>query len=249
MLLPLALTLTLGAAPPGGACEGERLTLLPFDAVAVPRPEARRTEETIRAAIASNSAVCLESRRETVERVLALAGKQAPCADAACRAAEVKAFGTRWLVRGRVLGLGGERTVALVLIGPDGSEARSTFTVPSLEAGAEAAAARAFSGLWEGHGSRRAEKEKTLRPWPQVLIGVGAASLVAGVGFGLAARSTEKRLSEGTGGCEGEGEAFRRCFADGLRRGERQSLLSNALLGTGAVLGAGGAILFVWELP
>jgi hypothetical protein len=42
---------------------------------------------------------------------------------------------------------------------------------------------------------------------------------------------------------------LRRCFADGLRRGERQSQLATGLLGAGAVLGASGAIFFVWELP
>jgi hypothetical protein len=249
MYLPLALMLSLGAATPGGICEGERMTLLPFDPVAATRIEARRTEDAVRAAIAKTSGVCLEPRRETVERLLAQAGNQSPCVDAACRAAEVKSFGARWLVRGRVLGLGGERTVSLVMIGLDGREARSTFTMPWLDAGAEVAAARAFSALWEGQGPRRAQKERTLRPWPRVLMGVGAASLVAGVGFGLAARSTEKRMSQGSGGCGGEGEEFRQCFAEGLRRGERQSLISNTLLGTGAVLGAGGAILFVWELP
>jgi hypothetical protein len=81
------------------------------------------------------------------------------------------------------------------------------------------------------------------------MMGVGAAALVAGVGFGLAARSTERELSTGTGGCTGEGEAFRRCFSERLSQGERQSTVSNTLLGAGALLGAGGAVLFVWELP
>jgi hypothetical protein len=222
--------------------------LLPFDAVALARPEARRTEEAFRRAMARTSDVCLESRHKTVERLRSLGGRLTPCQDAACRAAEVQSLGAEWLVRGRVLGLGGERTVALVLVGPDGRETRSTFPVPDMDAGAEEAAARAFSALWEAREPRRTERE-ALRPWPQVLIGTGVAAVVAGVGFGLAARSTEKRLSEGTGGCEGEGEAFRRCLADGLRRGERQSLIANTLLGTGAVLGVSGAILFVWELP
>lgn len=249
MLLPLALMLSLGATPAKVRCEGERMALLPFDAVAVARSETRQTEEAVRRAMSKTAGVCLESRKETVERLRALAGKQAPCPDPACRAAEVKALGAQWLVRGRLLGLGGMRTVALVLVGPDGREARSTFPVPSPEVAAEAAAAQAFADLWREHGPIRASARKSLRPWPQVLLGAGAAALVAGVGVGLAARSTEKRFSEGTGGCGGEGEEFRRCFADGLRRGERQNLLSNTLLGAGVALGAGGAILFVWELP
>jgi hypothetical protein len=247
-LLPLALLLSLGATPQAPSCEGERLTLLPFDAVAVPRPEARRAEDAVRRSLAKDAGLCLEPRRETVERLLALGGRLAPCEDDTCRGAQVKVLGTRWLLRGRVLGLGGERQVALVLVGPQGQEARTTFTLPGLEAGAEEAAARAFTALWETR-SRPPEERKRLRPWPQVLMGAGAAALVAGVGFGLASRSTERRLSQGTGGCEGEGEAFQRCFSDGLRKGERQSLLANSLLGTGVVLGAGGAILFIWELP
>ncbi len=249
MLLPLALMLSLGATPPGAACEGERVVILPFDMVALARPEARRTEEAVRRAVAKTAGVCLQPRKETVERMLALNGKQGPCADAACRAEAVKAFGTKWLVLGRVLGLGGERTVALVLAGAEGHESRSTFTVPELEAAAEDAAAKAFIALWESRGPRPTQARKPVRVLPMVLVGTGAAALVTGLGFGMAARSTERRFSEGTGGCEGEGEVFRRCFADGLRKGERQSQLANGLLGAGAVLGATGAIFFVWELP
>jgi hypothetical protein len=135
------------------------------------------------------------------------------------------------------------------LVGADGHEARSTFSVPTLEAGVEEAAAKAFSALWEGRGPRREVEEQTVRPWPIVLLGVGAAALVTGVGFGMASRTTERRLSDGTGGCAGEGDAFRRCFADALHKGERQSHIANSLLGAGALLSAGGAVLFVWELP
>jgi hypothetical protein len=224
------------------------MVLLPFDTVALTRPEARRTEEAIRRALARTQGVCLEPRKETVERLRAREGKQETCAEDACRASQVKAFGADWLVRGRVLGLGGERTVSLALVGTDGHEARTTFQVPALDAGVEEAAMKAFGSLWEGRKPRR-DAKKALRPWPVVLISTGAVALAAGVGVGLAARSTEKRFSQGTGGCEGEGEDFRRCFADGLRKGERQSHIANGLLGAGAVLGAGGAVLLVWELP
>jgi hypothetical protein len=250
-LLPLALLLSLGAAPQGRPCEGERLTLLPFDAVAVSRADARRAEEVLRRALARNTAtpgVCLEPRKETVERLLALGGKLAPCSDETCRTAQVKALATQWVVRGRVLGLGGERTVALVLVGPEGQETRETFTLPVLEAGAEDAASRAFTALWRTR-SHQPVARKTLRPWPQVLMGTGAAALAAGIGFGLASRSTERRLSQGTEGCAGVGDEYSRCIARELRKGERQSLIANSLLGTGVMLGAGGAILFIWELP
>jgi hypothetical protein len=251
MLLPLALMLSLGAAPAGAVCVGERLVLVPFDPVALSRAESRQTEDSVRRAVARTPGICLEPRKDTVERVRTLTGRQRACADDACRAEELKAYGTKWLLHGRVLGLGGQRTVALTLVRADGHESRSTFSVPTLEAGAEEAAAKSFGSLWQGRGpsSPRNEAEKSLRPLPLVLLGTGAAALAAGVGFGLASSATEKRFSTGTGGCEGEGDAFRRCFADGLRKGERQSLAANSLLGAGAVLGAGGALLLVWELP
>jgi sarcosine oxidase subunit beta len=79
-LLPLALLLSLGATAQGAPCEGERLTLVPFDTVAVARPEARQAEEAVRRALAKDASVCLEPRRETVERLLALGGRLAPTA-------------------------------------------------------------------------------------------------------------------------------------------------------------------------
>jgi hypothetical protein len=248
MLLPLALVLSLGATPQGSACAGERVVLLPFDSVALTRPEARRTEEAVRRALARTPGVCLETRKQTVERLRAREGKQETCTEPSCRASQVKAFGAEWLVRGRVLGLGGERTVSLALEGVDGRETRSTFQVPSLDAGAEEAAKRAFTGLWQERHPQQPSSKK-LRTLPMVLLGTGVAALAAGVGFGLAAHSTEQRFSQGTGACTGTGDDFRRCFEDGLHRGETQTHLANGLLGAGAVLGAGGAILLIWELP
>jgi hypothetical protein len=256
--LSISLLLTLATPSSRGPCEGERLALLPFDTVAVARAEARRTEEAIRRAVARTANTCLEPRQQTVAELQAQGGPQGPCVDAACRTAQVKHFGARWLVRGRVLGLGGGRSVALVLVGPDGQEHRSAFALPAEEAGTEHAAAQAFASLWEGRlpparpqerVAAAVEKQPRRSPWPKVMLGAGAAALAAGVGFGLAARSTENRFSEGTGGCTGEGEALRSCFEDGLRKGKQQSRLANGLMGAGAALGAGGALLFVWELP
>jgi hypothetical protein len=82
-----------------------------------------------------------------------------------------------------------------------------------------------------------------------VLLAAGGVALAAGVGFGLAARRSEASLSTGTAGCTGEGEAFRSCIAGRLQEGRRQARTANMLMGAGAVLGAGGAVFFVWELP
>jgi hypothetical protein len=252
--LSLALLVTLAAPSAMMPCEGERLTLLPFDTVAVARTEARRTEEAVRRAVARTANTCLEPRQRTVQGLLAQGSPLSPCLDTACRTAQVKHFGAQWLVRGRVLRLGGERSVALVLVGPDGQEHRSAFAIPEEEAGTEQAAAKAFSSLWEGRLPTQpqgvvVETRRRRSVWPKVMLGTGAAALVAGVGFGLASRATEKRLSEGNGGCTGEGEALRGCFEEGLRKGRQQSRLANGLMGAGAVLGAGGALLFVWEWP
>ena len=57
------------------------MVLLPFDTVALTRPEARRTEEAIRRALARTQGVCLEPRKETVERLRAREGKQEACAE------------------------------------------------------------------------------------------------------------------------------------------------------------------------
>ncbi len=235
------------ALPAAAACDGARLVLLPFEAVALSRPETRETEDAVRRALSRTPGVCLEPRARTVERLRALGtgGRLSPCEDAGCRSTQVALMEADALVRGRAFGLGGERTVTLVLVERDGSEARRTWPVTAGDA--EESSLRAFGALWEAR--HPVASASRLGPWPKVMMGVGAAALVAGVGFGLAARSTERELSTGTGGCTGEGEAFRRCFSERLSQGERQSTVSNTLLGAGALLGAGGAVLFVWELP
>lgn len=246
-LLCLALLASaLGATPARAACEGARVVLLPFEAVALSRTEARETEDAVRRAVARTPGVCLEPRARTVEKLRALGGRLTPCGDAGCRSTQVASLEADAVVRGRAFGLGGERTVTLVLVERDGTEARRTWPVTPVDA--EESTLRAFGELWASHHAVAATGSK-LGPWPKVMMGVGAAALVAGVGFGLAARSTERELSMGNGGCTGEGEAFRRCISEQLNRGERQSLVSNTLLGAGALLGASGAVLFVWELP
>jgi hypothetical protein len=247
LLVSLALLYALAAPAAEASCDGARLVLLPFDAVALSRTEARELEDAVRRALARTPGVCLETRARTVERLRSLGGRLSPCADAGCRGTQVASLEADQVVRGRVLGVGGGRTVSLALVGRDGSEARHTFPVASGQA--EEPALRVFGELWAPLRPAPASAASRLGPWPKVMMGVGAAALAAGVGFGLAARSTERSLSTGTGGCSGEGEAFRRCFADRLGRGEQQTTVSNVLLGTGALLGAGGAVLFIWELP
>jgi hypothetical protein len=82
-----------------------------------------------------------------------------------------------------------------------------------------------------------------------VLLGAGGVALAAGVGFGLAARRSQERFSQGNAGCSGGGEAFRSCIAERLEEGRNQARTANVLMGAGAVLGAGGTVFLVWELP
>jgi hypothetical protein len=118
-----------------------------------------------------------------------------------------------------------------------------------LEPGQEEARVReAFQGLWTSRlgGQAKAGRSKVL---PTVLLAAGGVALAAGVGFGLAARRTESALSSGDAGCTGEGEAYRACISGRLREGHRQARTANVLMGASALLGAGGAVFFVWELP
>jgi hypothetical protein len=166
--------------------------------------------------------------------------------------------GAAWLVRGVALGVGGGRSVVLTLEDSRDWEARELFQVPAAKAEpgeAEARARQVFQTLWAGRPSqaagppRPASVERPTRVWPRVLLAAGGAALAAGVGFGVAARRAETRLSAGNAGCAGEGEAFRACLDDRLRSGRKQATTANVLLGTGALLGAGGAFFLVWELP
>lgn len=246
-LLFVLLVPALVALPARAACEGARVVLLPFDAVALPRAEARQTEDAVRRAVARTPGVCLETRARTVEKLRALGGRLSVCEDAACRGTQVASLDTDWVVHGRALGLGGGRTVSLALRGRDGSETRRTFPVTATDA--EEPALKAFGELWAPH-----NPERTAGTWkhnllPKVLAGAGVAALAAGVGFGLAARSTERGLSSGNGGCTGEGEAFRQCFANQLQTGQSRARAANVFAATGVVLGAGAAVLFIWELP
>ncbi|WP_239576232.1 hypothetical protein [Archangium primigenium] len=241
----LALALTLTQAP----CQGERVVLLPLQPVALSAAEARGVEERVRRAMDTLPGVCLEPRAETVARLRARGGRLAGCSDAACRGAQVAALGARRLVRGSALGVGGSHAAALTLVDREGHETQATLELAS-EGTAPADGERlraAFAAVWspgEGPGTARARG-----PWPTVLWAAGGVALAAGVGFGLASRGGQSALSTGAAGCAGEGAVFRDCVTQRLQRGRLQARTANALWGAGALLGVGGTVLFVWELP
>jgi len=241
--LALALVLTRTSCPPG-----ERVVLVPLQPVVLSSAEARQVEETVRRAVEGLPGTCLESRADTVARMRARGGRLAGCSDAACRGAQVLAFGADRLVRGTALGVGGARGVALTVVDREGLESHATLELSSPEAPKEdeARLREALQGSW---GRKSAPPRVARGPWPKVLWAAGGVALAAGVGFGLAARHTQSVLSTGSAGCTGEGPAFRDCFARQLQQGRTRARAANALWGAGALLGVGGTLLFVWETP
>lgn len=249
----LSLTLAMALAQSPTPCRsGERWVLLPFQPVAMTTAEARQVEDAVRRAAEHTSGVCLEPREDTVAKVRARGGRLPGCVDAACRGAQAQALGAQRLVRGVALGVGGGRSVALTLVDREGLESHAAVVLSGegLPPGQEEARAReAFQELWKTHLSPAGAVKRPGSAWPTVLLAAGGVALAAGVGFGLAARNTEAVLSQGNAGCSGEGEAFRSCITGRLREGQRQARTANVLMGAGALLGAGGAVFFVWELP
>ncbi|HEX8822716.1 MAG TPA: hypothetical protein VF794_22505 [Archangium sp.] len=239
-LLPFALLLSLAATP--APCTGERVVLVPFQPVALSSAEARQLEDTVRRTLEATPGLCLEPRASTVAKVRALGGRLPTCVDAGCRGAQVKALDADRLVRGVALGVGGGHSVALTVVDREGQESRTTAQLSGegLPPGLEK--------MWAPRPPPQLV-ERPRKAWPTVLLAAGGVALAAGVGFGLVARRSETSLSTGNAGCSGEGEAFRSCFAGRLQQGRQQSRAANVLMGAGAVLGAGGALFLVWELP
>ncbi|WP_309888036.1 hypothetical protein [Archangium sp.] len=249
MLLSLVLSLSLAGAP--GSCKGEQVVLVPFQPVALSSAEARQLEDSVRRTLEAMPGLCLEPRASTVAKVRAQGGRLPPCVDAACRGAQVTALEANRLVRGVALGVGGGHSVALTLVDREGQESHAVTQLSGegLPLGLDELRTReALGTLWAARPASP-QVERSGKAWPTVLLAAGGVALAAGVGFGLAARRTQTGLSTGAGGCTGEGEAFRSCFAGRLQQGRQQSRAANVLMGAGAVLGAGGGLLLVWELP
>jgi hypothetical protein len=240
MSLPLALLLTLAAAPTD--CPGGAVAVLPLEAVALPRTETREVEDTLRRTLAVEAGTCVQPRATTREHLL-VQGKLPPvCRERACAAGQLESLRAAWLVRGTVLGVGGARTVSLSLLGREGEVGRRTVVLGAAPGALEAA----LGELWRAR--RGGTVGRSRGPWPTVMLAAGGVALAAGVGFGLAARDTEARLGK-PGACAGTGEEFRSCMTGEVQRGQRQSLAANVLLGAGALLGAGGGLWLVWEVP
>ncbi|WP_223636766.1 hypothetical protein [Corallococcus sp. EGB] len=228
-----------------------RVVLVPFERLALPSADARELEEATRRAVASLPGACLESRDDTLARLRGSGAALAACGDAACRSAQASALGARRLVRGVALGVGGKRSVALTVTDARGSETRAQFEAPATTPGeADARARQALQQVWSPLVATQARREsRGPRVLPKVLWGAGGAALLAGVGFGLASRSTEAKVSKNGGECATASESFAQCFSAQLEKGRREARTSNVLMGVGALLGLGGTVSFIWELP
>ncbi|NPD28638.1 hypothetical protein [Corallococcus exiguus] len=250
MSLPASLLLMLlrMSAP----CDANtRVVLMPFERLALSSADARELEDATRRAVAALPGACLESREDTVARLRGSGAALTACGDAACRSAQATALGVRRLVRGVALGVGGKRSVALTVTDARGPETRAQFEAPATTPGeADARARQAIAQVWSPLVTTQAAREpQGSRVLPKVLWGVGGAALLAGVGFGLAARRTESKLSMNGGDCARAGEAFADCITTQLETGRRQARTSNVLVGAGALLGVGGTVSFIWEIP
>ncbi|RYZ40147.1 MAG: hypothetical protein EOO71_17225 [Myxococcaceae bacterium] len=237
------------------ACDADtRVVLMPFERVALPSADARALEDATRRAVSALPDACLESREDTAARLRGAGASLSSCGNTECRSAQAVSLGARRLVRGVALGVGGKRSVALTVTDARGTETRAQFEAPALTPGeADTRARQALQEVWAPlrttTTARQAQAPQGSRLLPKVMMGAGGVALAVGVGFGIAARSTESRVSKNGGECATAEEDFSTCFASRLDAGRRQARTSNVLMGVGALLGLGGAVSFIWEWP
>lgn len=239
-----ALALLAIASAPVPSCAGERVIVMPFEPLATTPAEAREVEEKARAVIAATGR-CVEERAHTIARLRARPPLP-PCAEDACHAAQASAMGGQWLVNGVVLGVGGARSLSIVVAGK--RVARKTMRVEG--ANLSAIVHELFSDGEKSFAAVDVRQSAERARWPAFAVaGAGAASVLAGALFGAASARASSELSSGATGCAGVGEAYRDCFDAKIRTGRSHATMANVLLGAGAALGVGAAVMFVWELP
>ncbi|MCY1042545.1 hypothetical protein OV208_14570 [Corallococcus sp. bb12-1] len=248
-----AASLLLWLAQAAVACDADtRVVLMPFERVALPSADARALEDATRRAVSALPDACLESREDTAARLRGAGASLSSCGNTECRSAQAVSLGARRLVRGVALGVGGKRSVALTVTDARGTETRAQFEAPALTPGeADTRARQALQEVWAPLRTQTVKQAapRGSRLLPKVMMGAGGVALAVGVGFGIAARSTESRVSKNGGECAAAGEDFSGCFASRLDAGRRQARTSNVLMGVGALLGLGGAVSFIWEWP
>jgi hypothetical protein len=232
-MIGLAIAL-LAAAPP---CQ--RAVLVPLQPVATTPKNARQLEQQVREALERTPGLCLESRQETVMRLLPLEGHKLPlCRELACHQQQLAQLGVDVLVEGLVLGAGGAPTLELTISRARGSvrAVGSPDELPALIS----------MGLTD-----EAPPPRVGKKWPSIVSGAaGLASLGVGIGLGVASAQQANTLSMGNGACAGvAGAQFATCFDAELRSGKNQATAANVLFAVGGTLLLGAFVLWVVELP
>ncbi|MFT3711013.1 MAG: hypothetical protein QM817_25585 [Archangium sp.] len=225
----------LAAAP-----QCQRAVLVPLLPVATTPKVARALEQKTRETLEATPGLCLESRNDTVMRLLPLEGHRlATCRDAACHAQQLASFGVDVLIEGLVLGAGGEPTLELTIT-------RAKNSVRAVGSPDELPALIAM-GLTEDAPPPKASGAK----WPSILAGAaGLASVGVGVGLGVSSSSLGSTLSMNDGACTGiTGATLATCLDGQLRSGKDQATAANVLFAIGGTLLVGAIILWVVELP
>lgn len=255
----LALLLASSSVRAEGRCRGEALAVVPLEPLALSPEAALEAETQLRMSLGELSGVCLSSRKHSADRLRGVEGNRLPpCGDAACRAKWARHFGARWLVSGTVFGLGGTRTVNLVLWSEDGSVVqRASYPFahdhPPREVTAEVfREARLGRSLIPSTVANTGVGTGIVRKPHPVQWALGGAALVAlasGGVFGHLSTQTANRLENGQTGCVGSGEDYQRCFAAEHAKGRSRAGAANALYATGALLGAGAVVTFAVDWP
>jgi hypothetical protein len=230
-----SLVIALVAAAP----QCQRAVLVPLQPVATTPKVARELEQKTREALEATPGLCVESRADTVMRLLPLEGHRlAPCRDAQCHAQQLAQLGVDVLIEGLVLGAGGAPTLDLTIT-------RAKSSVRALGSPEELPALISM-GLTD-----EAPPRKSATRWPSIVAGAaGLASLGVGVGLGVSSAELSRTLSTGNGSCSGvTGATFATCFDTQLRSGKDQATAANVLFAIGGTLLVGAIILWVVELP
>jgi hypothetical protein len=236
-------------------CPGETVVLLPLQPVALSPALAREAEETVRAAIPPGRKRCLRSRAETVASLGSIQVERlGTCDEARCRRALAEDLRADWLLSGSVLGVGGRRTVNLVLWDRTGT--RLGRTSVAVDAAGDLGLSRVLEALWAQAALLPLSRgpatgpEESFSPAPALWVaGTGIAAVLVGGLLGLASQQTERRVMEGRTGCPGTGEVYRSCFAATAAAGRNEAVAANVLFGAGVLLGTGATVMWITRWP
>lgn len=228
----VVLSLLLSAAP----CE--RAVLLPLEPVATSSATARRHEDAVRKLLVETPALCVETRADTVKRLLTLESRRpAPCRDLSCATEQLRFFDAQVLVQGLVLGVGGKETIELTITRPSG-------TTRALGEPSELPALLSLSS------PPPPEPRAAGVKWPSfVLAGAALGAFGGALGLGIAAKERERALSLGMACAQSAGPAFATCLDGELGAGKTEATVANVLFAVSGALLVAATVFFFVEFP